>query len=141
MIPLVFGRTFVAGALAAAMLTPLAAAAQSPEEATAIAKEAFIYAYPMLYGYKTLQEQTQDQFAPGYIGGFGRFRHYSEAQRPGRQGHRHPEQRHALFVGVARPARRTLGADGARGGAERQPKRAAPGREESQPRIGLRHRH
>ena len=66
MIHLGFTRTIVAGALAAAMLTPLAAAAQpTPEEATAIAKEAFVYAYPMLYGYKTLQEQTQDQFAPG----------------------------------------------------------------------------
>ena len=51
-------------------------------EITAIAREAFIYAYPMLYNYKTLQEQTQDQFSPAYVGGFGRFRHYSKTYTP-----------------------------------------------------------
>jgi len=47
-----------------------------------IAREAFIYAYPMLYNYKTLYDQTQDQLFPGYIGGFGRFRHYSNSYTP-----------------------------------------------------------
>ena len=51
-------------------------------EAKAIASEAFIYAYAMLYNYKTLNDQTQNQFFPGYIGGFGRFRHYSESYTP-----------------------------------------------------------
>ena len=54
----------------------------SPEEAQAIAQEAFIYAYPMLYNYKTLHEQTQDQFSSAYVGGFGRFRHYSRSYTP-----------------------------------------------------------
>ena len=83
MIHLGFTRTIFAGAMAVAMLTvPQAGAQPSPDDTAQIAKEAFIYAYPMLYGYKTLQEQTQDQFAPGYIGGFGRFRHYSETYTP-----------------------------------------------------------
>lgn len=57
----------------------VAMAAPKSFEVRALAKEAFIYAYPMLYNYKTLQEQTQDQFFSAYIGGFGRFRHYSES--------------------------------------------------------------
>lgn len=68
--------------LSAAALSLPAAAQLPPEEATAIAKEAFIYAYPMLYNYKTLQEQTQDPFSSAYIGGFGRFRHYSRSYTP-----------------------------------------------------------
>lgn len=62
--------------------SPVVAAAPSFEETKAIAKEAFIYAYAMMYNYKTLQEQTQDQFSSAYIGGFGRFRHYSKPYTP-----------------------------------------------------------
>jgi hypothetical protein len=32
----------------------------SPKEAQAIAQEAFVYAYPMLFNYKTLYQYTQD---------------------------------------------------------------------------------
>lgn len=59
-----------------------ASAETSVADAQSIAKEAFIYAYPMLYGYKTMQEQTQDPFNGGYIGGFGQFRHYSKPSTP-----------------------------------------------------------
>ena len=65
-----------------ASFSVIAAAAPSAEETKALAREAFTYAYPMLYNYKTLQEQTQDQFSSAYIGGFGRFRHYSESYTP-----------------------------------------------------------
>jgi len=54
----------------------------SPEEAHKIAKEAFIFAYPMLYGYKTMVAQTQDPLDPGFIGGFGRYRHYTRLNTP-----------------------------------------------------------
>jgi hypothetical protein len=54
----------------------------TPEEAQAIAKEAFIYAYPMLFNYKTLYQQTQDRSSKAYIGGFGKFRHYSQVYGP-----------------------------------------------------------
>jgi hypothetical protein len=78
-------KFLVAGAASAALLLNMASpsrAQNSAQEVTAIAKEAFIYAYPMLYGYKTMQEQTQDQFSSAYIGGFGRFRHYSRTYTP-----------------------------------------------------------
>jgi hypothetical protein len=34
-------------------------------DATAIALEAMVFAYPMLFNYKTVWEQTQDQFSRG----------------------------------------------------------------------------
>ena len=36
----------------------------------------------MLYGYKTMVSQTQDPLDPGYIGGFGRYRHYTRLNTP-----------------------------------------------------------
>lgn len=39
------------------------------------AAEAWIYAYPMLLNYRTMYRQAVDPADPGYIGGFGRFRH------------------------------------------------------------------
>jgi hypothetical protein len=47
-----------------------------------IASEAYLYAYPMLYNYKTLFQQALDPSFPGYIGGFNRFRHYSRGFTP-----------------------------------------------------------
>jgi hypothetical protein len=41
-----------------------------PEAAEAVAREAMVFAYPMLFNYKTIWEQTQDPFSGGYIGGF-----------------------------------------------------------------------
>jgi hypothetical protein len=58
------------------------AAALTPEEARAIAKEAFIYAYAPVQGYKTLYNQTQNPTDPGYIGGFGHYRHYTRVATP-----------------------------------------------------------
>lgn len=54
----------------------------SPEEAQAIAAEAFIYAYAMLYGYKALFAQAVDPAANGYVGGFDRYRHFSRTTTP-----------------------------------------------------------
>lgn len=59
-----------------------AAPSAPPEEARAIAKDAFIYAYPMLYDYKTMYEQAVDPKAKGYVGGFGKFRNYSQPYGP-----------------------------------------------------------
>ena len=77
-------RTAVALMLGVTLLSAasIPSRAASPEEARGIAKEAFIYAYAMLYNYKTLHKQTQDSLSSAYIGGFGRFRHYSEAYTP-----------------------------------------------------------
>jgi hypothetical protein len=54
----------------------------SPSEAQKIASEAYLYAYPMLYNYKTLFRQVMDPSFPGYVGGFNRFRHYRRGFTP-----------------------------------------------------------
>ncbi len=54
-------------------------------DSKAIAKtagDAYIFAYPMLYNYQTLYTQTQDSTFSGYIGEFGRYRHYSRPYTP-----------------------------------------------------------
>jgi hypothetical protein len=59
-----------------------AEAPSSPTEAREIASEAFLYAYPMLYNYKTLFQQAVDPSFPGFIVRFNRFRHYSRGFTP-----------------------------------------------------------
>jgi hypothetical protein len=54
----------------------------SPDEARVIAKDAFIYAYPMLFNYKTMYEQAVDPTDKTYVGGFGKFRNYSHPYGP-----------------------------------------------------------
>src|SRR3954465_13576745 len=51
----------------------------SPEEAETIARQAIVFAYPMLFNYKTLWEQTQDQLSSAYTGGFNRYRPYTRS--------------------------------------------------------------
>ncbi|MDM0115504.1 DUF1254 domain-containing protein [Variovorax sp. J22R133] len=48
----------------------------------AIAKEAYIYAFPMLENYNTMYKQLANPAGKEYTGGFGKFRHYSEAYTP-----------------------------------------------------------
>lgn len=59
-----------------------AAFTASAAEARSIAKDAFLYAYPMLYNYKTMVEQAVDPASKSYVGGFGRFRNYSRPYGP-----------------------------------------------------------
>ena len=54
----------------------------SPDEARSIAKDAFIYAYPMLFNYKTMYQQAVDTKARTWVGGFGKFRNYSRPYGP-----------------------------------------------------------
>ncbi|MDV2983840.1 UNVERIFIED_CONTAM: DUF1254 domain-containing protein, partial [Methylobacteriaceae bacterium AG10] len=54
----------------------------TPREVEAIASEAYLYSYAMLYNYKTLFQQVHDPSFPGYIGGFNRYRHYSRGFTP-----------------------------------------------------------
>jgi hypothetical protein len=54
----------------------------STPEAKAISADAYLYAYAMLYNYKTLFQQTMDPSFPGYVGGFNRYRHYSRGFTP-----------------------------------------------------------
>ena len=61
---------------------PVSAQALTATEAKSIAADAYLYAYPMLYNYKTLYEQAIDPSFPGYVGGFNRFRHYARTFTP-----------------------------------------------------------
>ena len=61
---------------------PACARPVPPSEAKKIAAEAYLYAYAILYNYKTLFQQAFDPSFPGYIGGFNRFRHYSRGFTP-----------------------------------------------------------
>lgn len=56
--------------------------APSSDEARAIAKDAWLYAYAPLQGYQTLWNQTQNKAFPGYVGGFNQFRHYARSATP-----------------------------------------------------------
>ncbi|WP_095143353.1 DUF1254 domain-containing protein [Pseudomonas sp. Irchel s3b6] len=63
--------------LAASQVNPT-----SPEDIQAITRDAWIYAYPMLMHYQTLEKQVLDPGAAEYVGGFNRFRHYSNLYTP-----------------------------------------------------------
>jgi hypothetical protein len=58
------------------------ASAESPSDTQTTAADAYIYGYAMLYNYKTMFQQAVDPSFPGYVGGFGRFRHYSRGFTP-----------------------------------------------------------
>src|SRR3954453_20518924 len=51
----------------------------SADEAAQTAREAMVFAYPMLLNYKTIWEQTQDHLGAAFIGGFNRYRHYTRS--------------------------------------------------------------
>jgi len=66
-------------AAAATTPAPTAAPAAKPDaQAREIAKEAYIYAAPMIQNYETLYKQVVDKSDPAYVGGFGHIRNYSE---------------------------------------------------------------
>ena len=54
----------------------------TPDEAKAIARDAWAYAYAPLQGYQTMYNQTQNRSFGGYVGGFNQFRHYSRSSTP-----------------------------------------------------------
>ncbi|MFI8720022.1 DUF1254 domain-containing protein [Stenotrophomonas sp. NPDC077464] len=72
----------VAEGAAAPEPTPAPAPRQEDAEVRAIAKEAYIFAFAMLENYGTMYKQLANPQAPEYVGGFGRFRHYSALYTP-----------------------------------------------------------
>ena len=64
---------------------PVQAQTASPDEARAIAREAYVYSYAMMESYQTWRTQAVDKTANGYVGGFNVFRHYSEPFTPDNQ--------------------------------------------------------
>ena len=51
----------------------------SADEARAIRREAWTYAYAPLQGYQTIYNQTQNQAFEGSVGGFNQFRHHARS--------------------------------------------------------------
>jgi hypothetical protein len=64
------------------LATPARAQGLTPDEARAIAAEAWLYAYAPLQGYQTMYNQTVNTAFPGYVGGFNQFRHYARSATP-----------------------------------------------------------
>jgi hypothetical protein len=82
---LIFSRRRVLGSmgvLGGSLMFPRWLLAAESDDLRAIAQEAWIYAYPMLMHYQTLEKQLLNPAAPEYVGGFNRFRHYSELYTP-----------------------------------------------------------
>ncbi|MFD1959262.1 hypothetical protein ACFSHP_09465 [Novosphingobium panipatense] len=72
----------MAAALMMTTSSAFAAPPVTPTEARAIAKQAYIYAYAPMESYQTWRGQAVDPNSPTYVGGFGKFRHYSEVYTP-----------------------------------------------------------
>ena len=65
-----------------ALQPSLAQTAPAPAEVSAIAKDAYIYAFSMIENYNTMYKQVGTPAGKEYVGGFGKFRHYAEAYTP-----------------------------------------------------------
>ncbi len=72
----------IALALGLALTIHTRAAEVTSTEVRAIAKEAWLYAFPMMESYNTWYAQAVDKDSPTYVGGFNKFRHYSQAFTP-----------------------------------------------------------
>ncbi|KJK03167.1 lipoprotein [Pseudomonas sp. 21] len=70
------------GCMPSWLLAAPAALESDPAEYQDIVRQTWIYAYPMLMHYQTMQKQALDAASPEYVGGFGVFRHYSELFTP-----------------------------------------------------------
>ncbi len=60
----------------AAVFGPAVAATVPPAEVRRIAKDAFVFSYPLVLHYRTMYRQAIDPKAKEYVGGFGTYRHY-----------------------------------------------------------------
>ncbi|CAN7771908.1 DUF1254 domain-containing protein [Cupriavidus necator] len=64
-------------------LNPVCAQSEnSPIEVRAIARDAYIYAFPLIENYNTMYKQLANPSSPEYVGGFGKYRHYSTPYTP-----------------------------------------------------------
>ena len=86
------------------------AAGVTADEAYKIAKDAYIFCFPLNYYYRTIHFQILDPGNKKAIGAFGKWRHDGLATAIG-QGYDHAEQRHALQLGMDRCSQRAWGAD------------------------------
>ncbi len=79
----------------------------SAAEARAIAKEAYIYGFPMAANYQTMYKQAIDTSSPDYRAPFNTLTNSSNRRHPRRQVRRHPQLRHALLLPLDGSPRRT----------------------------------
>ena len=85
--------------------------AVTPEQARAIAKEAYIYGFPMVDSYRIQYSYFVDSHNPEYKGAWNEVHSIARVYTPGR--HRDPdaELRHPVLDAGRGPARRAAGAD------------------------------
>jgi len=70
-------KTFLVGAIICTLaFTSTLAADVTPAEARVIARDAYIFAYPLAMQYHTMYVQAIDSNSKEYVGGFGKYRHY-----------------------------------------------------------------
>src|SRR4051812_27346758 len=81
-INLIMVRAWLLGMCLLTMQQALAQSPPSSDEVRAITKDAYIYAYPMLENYNTMYKQLAQPSGREYVGGFGKFRHYSQVYTP-----------------------------------------------------------
>src|ERR1700712_5981296 len=68
--------------LVSALVSSSRAQAATPDEARAIAKEAYVYSYAPIASYQTWSKQATEPSAPEYVGGFNVFRNYAQTFTP-----------------------------------------------------------
>ena len=69
--------TNIAAALACTLAFTFARAAEvTPAEVRAIARDAYIFTYPLALQYRTMYVQAIDRTSKEYVGGFGKYPHY-----------------------------------------------------------------
>ncbi len=76
------------------------------QDARAIAKEAYIYGFPMAVNYQTMYKQAIDKASPDYKGTFNTLNSSKSVATPRRQVRRHPQLRHAVLLPLDGPPRR-----------------------------------
>ena len=70
-------KTFLVGAIICTLaFTSTLAADVTPAEARVIARDAYIFTYPLAMQYHTMYVQAIDSNSKEYVGGFGKYRHY-----------------------------------------------------------------
>lgn len=77
-----FGKFGLTAGLIGLVATAALAQTATPDEAKAIAKEAYIYSYAPIDNYATWSKQATEPGAPEYVGGFNTFRNYSQTFTP-----------------------------------------------------------
>ena len=97
---------------------PASAQTASPTEARAIAKEAYIYAFPMVEGYKTLYAQAVDKSGPNYKAPFNGIGNTAQAFTPKDTAIVTPNSDTPVFVRLDGSARRADCADASRNRSE-----------------------